>query len=187
MTELPALPARHGQGDYRVGVVCLGNICRSPMAEVVLTERLAELGVDDRVVVDSCGLGGWHAGNPMDRRAASSLAAAGYDASQHRARQITTGWVDPAHPSAGHDLLLAMDSTHLRELLDSGADPDRVRMFRDFDPIDPGADVPDPYYGGPDGFEEVLAMVERTSDRLIGLLAGLFDHRGSDGRGPDSP
>ena len=168
MTELPP---PHDLGDYRVGVVCLGNICRSPMAEVVLTERLAELGLDDRVVVDSCGLGGWHAGNPMDRRAASSLAAAGYDASQHRARQITAGWVDPAHPTDGHDLLLAMDSTHLDELLDSGADPARVRMFRDFDPIDPGADVPDPYYGGDDGFEEVLAMIERSSETLAALLA----------------
>ena len=168
MTELPP---PHGPRNFRVGVVCLGNICRSPMAEVVLTERLAELGLDGRVGVDSCGLGGWHVSNPMDRRAASSLAAAGYDASQHRARQITAGWVDPAHPTDGHDLLLAMDSTHLAELLDSGADPDRVRMFRDFDPIDPGADVPDPYYGGDDGFEEVLAMIERSSKSLAALLA----------------
>jgi protein-tyrosine phosphatase len=169
------LPAPHGPGDYRVGVVCLGNICRSPMAEVVLTERLADLGLDDRVVVDSCGLGGWHVGNPMDRRAATSLAGAGYDASRHRARQITAGWVDPAHPHDGHDLLLAMDTSHLDELLGSGADPDRVRMFRDFDPIDPGADVPDPYYGGADGFEEVLTMIERSSEVLANLLSQHLD------------
>jgi protein-tyrosine phosphatase len=176
------LPAPHGQGDYRVGVVCLGNICRSPMAEVVLAQRLADLGLDGRVIVDSCGLGGWHVGNPMDRRAATSLARAGYDASRHRARQITPAWVDPAHLGDGHDLLLAMDSSHLDELLESGADPDRVRMFRDFDPIDPGADVPDPYYGGPDGFEEVLAMVERTSDVLAERLSRLFESPGPGGR-----
>ena len=75
------------RGDYRVGIVCLGNICRSPMAEVVLPERLDRPRLDDRVVVDSCGLGGWHVGNPMDSRAAATLTAAGYDASRHRARR----------------------------------------------------------------------------------------------------
>ena len=165
------LPAAHGPGAYRIGVVCLGNICRSPMAEVVLTERFSDAGLGERVVVDSCGLGGWHVGNPMDRRAAASLVAAGSDAARHRARPLTAGWPDPAHATEGHDLLLAMDRSHLDELLALGADPARVLMFRDFDPIDPGADVPDPYYGGDDGFEEVLAMVERTSEVLVERLA----------------
>ena len=152
--------------------MCLGNICRSPVAEVVLTQRLADAGLEHAVIVDSCGLGGWHVGHRMDERAAASLTRAGYDASRHRARQIDRGWTDPV---TGHDLLLAMDSSHHRELLAAGADPDRVWMFRRVDPVDPGADVPDPYYGGPDGFEEVLAMVERTSavlaERLGRLLA----------------
>src|SRR5690606_35247871 len=80
VTELP--PPRT-EGRYRTGVVCLGNICRSPMAEVVLTERVAEAGLDDRVEVASCGTGDWHVGHPMDRRAAATLSAAGYDPSRH--------------------------------------------------------------------------------------------------------
>jgi protein-tyrosine phosphatase len=165
------LPPQRGPGTYRIAIVCLGNICRSPMAHVVLTDHLDRAGLSGQVTVDSAGTGGWHVGGGMDSRAAATLTAQGYDASRHRARQITAGWVDPAHPSDGHDLLLAMDATHLGELLDSGADPDRVRMFRDFDPIDPGADVPDPYSGGDDGFEEVLAMIERSSETLAALLA----------------
>jgi len=174
MTDELCLPAARSPGPYRIGVVCLGNICRSPVAEVVLTERLADAGLAGRVEVDSCGLGDWHVGHPMDERAAACLARAGYDASRHRARQLDPGWTDPA---SGHDLLLAMDAGHRRELLAAGADPDRVWMFRALDPVDPGADVPDPYYGGPDGFEEVLAMVERTSAVLAQRLARLLaDH-----------
>jgi len=167
----PALPAPRRPGPYRVGIVCLGNICPSPVAEVVLTQRLADAGLEHLVSVDSCGLGGWHVGHPMDERAAGSLTRAGYDASRHRARQIDRGWTDAA---TGHDLLLAMDAGHHRELLAAGADPDRVWMFRQVDPVDPGADVPDPYYGGPDGFEEVLAMVERTCAVLVEQLARLL-------------
>ena len=184
MTDAPLPPPLRGPGPYRVGIVCLGNICRSPVAEVVLTQRLADAGLDEAVVVDSCGLGGWHVGHPMDERAAGSLTRAGYDASRHRARQIDRGWTDPG---TGHDLLLAMDAGHRRELLTAGADPDRVWMFRQVDPVDPGADVPDPYYGGPDGFEEVLAMVERTSavlaERLEQLLASDTAHTDLGGAG----
>ena len=92
----------------------------------------------------------WAAGTSATRWTSArprSLTAAGYDATRHRARQIDRGWTDAA---TGYDLLLAMDAGHRRELLAAGADPDRVRMFRDFDPVDPGGDVPDPYYGGPD-------------------------------------
>ena len=78
---------RAAPGRYRIALVCLGNICRSPMAHVVLEQRLAEAGLDDRVEVASSGTGGWHVGDPMDERAAATLAAAGYDPSRHRARQ----------------------------------------------------------------------------------------------------
>jgi low molecular weight protein-tyrosine phosphatase len=152
------LPPARRPGGYRVALVCLGNICRSPMAHVVLEERLAEAGLDDRVEVTSSGTGGWHVGDPMDRRAAATLTAAGYDASRHRARQ----W-------AGNDadLVLAMDSVNLADI---GGRTDRVMLFRDFDPVVPGGDVPDPYYGGDSGFEEVLAMVERTAAALVAAL-----------------
>ena len=156
------LPVPREPGRYRIALVCLGNICRSPMAHVVLEARLADAGLGDLVEVTSSGTGDWHVGNPMDRRAAATLTAAGYDATRHRARQY-------AATSARHvDLVLAMDHDNLRDL--GGVSP-RVMMFRDFDPVGTGGDVPDPYYGGDAGFEEVLTMVERTSASLAGLLA----------------
>ena len=155
------LPAPRDPGRYRIELVCLGNICRSPMAHVLLEERLAEAGLDDVVEVTSSGTGDWHVGHPMDRRAAAALSAAGYDPSRHRARQYDAG-------SAGDvDLVLAMDSDNLNDL--GGVSP-RVMLFRAFDPVDPGGDVPDPYYGGDSGFEEVLAMVERTARSLVAAL-----------------
>jgi low molecular weight protein-tyrosine phosphatase len=172
MTETQPLPPARTPGRYRIGVVCSGNICRSPTAEVVLTARLAEAGLGDLVTVESCGLGDWHAGDPMDARSAAVLTAAGYDASRHRAQVLPLSW--SAEPD-GLDLLLAMDAGHRRDLLAGGASPERVRLFCDFDPVDPGADVPDPYYGGPDGFEEVLGMVERTSEVLADLLAARLE------------
>jgi protein-tyrosine phosphatase len=154
------LPPPRGQDRYRIGVVCLGNICRSPMAEVVLTERVADAGLDDRVEVASCGTGDWHIGDPMDRRAAATLAAAGYDPSRHRAQQFAGSWLEE------YDVLLAMDAQNRSDIAGAA----RVLMFRDFDPVEPGSDVPDPYYGGDSGFEEVLTMVERTSARIVEAL-----------------
>ncbi len=142
--------------------MCLGNICRSPTAHVVLEQRLADAGLDGRVVVHSSGTGDWHVGDPIDQRAAAALVGAGYDPSQHRARQYDASW------AADDDLVLAMDADNLADL---GGRSERVGMFRDFDPVAPGADVPDPYYGGPDGFAMVLEMVERTTDALVAELA----------------
>lgn len=160
------LPPPTTQGRYRIGVVCLGNICRSPMGEVVLSRRVAEAGLDDRVEVASCGTGDWHLGHPMDRRAAATLAAAGYDPSRHRAQQFAPSWL------AEYDVLLTMDAQNRADVssTSSATGSDRVLMFRDFDPVEPGSDVPDPYYGGDSGFEEVLAMVERTSARIVEAL-----------------
>ena len=95
----------------------------------------------------------------MDDRAAATLTAAGYDATRHRARQ----WAG----NDEHDLVLAMDDANLADL---GGRTDRERKFRDLDPVDPGSDVPDPYYGGDSGFEEVLTMVERTAQFLVSEL-----------------
>lgn len=159
-------PPPRTPGRYRIELVCLGNICRSPTAHVVLESRLADAGLDDRVEVTSSGTGGWHVGNPMDDRAAATLDAAGYDPTRHRARQH-----DDARPEA-YDVVLVMDGSNLADV---GGRTDRVGLFRDLDPVDPGAEVPDPYYGGPDGFEEVLAMVERTSDAIVAALQPLLD------------
>jgi protein-tyrosine phosphatase len=170
--SLPPKRSPHGS-PYRIAVVCLGNICRSPMAHVVLEQRLAEAGLADRVNVASSGTGGWHVGNPMDHRAAATLTAAGFDPTRHRAQQYDATW-----PEA-YDVVLAMDESNLADV--GGRGP-RTLMFRDLDPVDPGAAVPDPYYGGPDGFEEVLAMVERTSDAIVAALASLVGHGEGDDR-----
>lgn len=151
---------------FRVAVVCLGNICRSPMAHVVLEQKLAEAGLADRVVVTSSGTGDWHVGQPMDRRAAAALGAQGYDASRHIARRFSIDWY------AENDLLLAMDASNHADMAAQSPDVaslDKLRMFREFDPeaTDRDRDVPDPWFGGDEGFRRVLAMVERTADALV--------------------
>lgn len=159
---------------YRITVVCLGNICRSPIGEAVLRARLADAGLDDRVQVDSAGTGDWHLGHPADPRALATLDAHGYP-HDHVARQIAPRWMD------GIDLLLAMDEanyTDLQAMLDGSADGPELRMMRSFDPAlahlpepHPELSVPDPYYGGPEGFDEVLRMVEKAADGIVdGLL-----------------
>ena len=160
------LPPPRERGRYAIALVCLGNICRSPMAHVVLEARIREAGLTGLVEVASSGTGDWHVGDPMDRRAAATLAAAGYDASRHRARQFATTWHDE------FDLVLAMDAQNLADLVSTGSTTGegRVRLFRDFDPVDPGGEVPDPYYGGDSGFEEVLTMVERTAAVIVAQL-----------------
>ena len=155
------LPPPRSPGSYRIALVCLGNICRSPMAHVVLEQRLHDAGLDDRVEVASSGTGGWHVGNPMDPRAAATLAAADYDPTRHRARQYDASWPD------AYDLVLVMDASNLADV---GGRTERVGLFRDFDPAEPGGEVPDPYYGGDQGFEEVLTMVERTSTAVVAAL-----------------
>ena len=163
----PAADLPAGGSPYRIALVCLGNICRSPMAEVVLTRRVEEAGLGGRVAVASAGTGDWHVGEAIDERAGATLRTAGYDPSRHRARQLDAGWLDL-------DLVLAMDAANLADIRDlagpeHGGDLGHVRMFRDFDPEGPG-DVPDPWYGGPDGFTEVLAIVERTATALVVAL-----------------
>jgi protein-tyrosine phosphatase len=141
------------------------------MADVVLSQRVDDTGLAGRVSVASCGTGGWHVGGPMDERAAAVLRANDYDPSGHRAQQFSPTWLE------SHDLVLAMDSSNLADLrrveAQQAIEPDRVRLFGDFDPVEPGGEVPDPYYGGPQGFEEVLAMVERTCAVLVSALQQL--------------
>ncbi len=142
----------------QVEVVCTGNICRSPIGEVVLRAKLAEAGIDD-VVVTSSGTSGWHIGDPMDSRAAAALARRGYDGSTHRAQEFRSCWF------AERDLVLAMDSGHLSALTRRGgadlAVP--VELFAD-------VDVPDPYYGEDDGFDEVLDQIEKAADVWVDRL-----------------
>lgn len=162
---------------FRVALVCLGNICRSPTAHVILEDRLVRAGLDESVEVASAGTGGWHRGEPMDPRSAVALRDAGYDPSRHRARTFTAGWF------AEHDLLLAMDASNhaaMIALAPTVAQADQVRMFREFDPEADSdeAEVPDPWAGGPEGFGRVLTMIERTTDGLVAALPALISaHR----------
>ena len=165
---------------YRITTVCLGNICRSPMAEAVIRARVDDAGLAAAVLVDSAGTDGWHIGEDADPRALQTLRAAGYDLA-HSGRQITTEWfLEPGHP----DLLLTMDSSNYATVTDLAPDEvarERVRMLRSFDPAlvgiplgDPRLDVPDPWYGAHDGFLEVLAMIEAAADGLVADLPALM-------------
>ncbi|GHC71735.1 low molecular weight protein-tyrosine-phosphatase [Streptomyces collinus] len=152
---------------YRVCFVCTGNICRSPMAEIVFRARVTEAGLDELVEVDSAGTGGWHEGDGADPRTVAVLEDNGY-AGGHTARQFQPSWFSRL------DLVIALDSGHLgalRRLAPTEQDARKVRLLRSYDPAaGDDLDVPDPYYGGTDGFEECLEMVEAAS---TGLLAAV--------------
>ncbi len=148
----------------RVLFVCLGNICRSPTAEAVFRQRAREAGLE--VEVDSAGTGAWHVGASPDARASAAGLARGYDLSALRARQVVTDDYDR------FDLVLAMDHDNLETLKSQapGKTHDRIRLFLSFDPTPGRESVPDPYYGGERGFEEVLDLIEAASDGLIAHL-----------------
>ncbi|MEU1617364.1 low molecular weight protein-tyrosine-phosphatase [Streptomyces sp. NPDC008238] len=153
----------------RVCFVCTGNICRSPMAESVFRARAEDAGLGGLVVADSAGTGSWHEGDGADHRTVAVLRAAGYGY-EHIARQFQPEWF------AGLDLVIALDSGHLRDLRRLAPTPQdaaKVRLLRSYDPAaDGGADgggldVPDPYYGDLSGFEECLEMCEAAADGLV--------------------
>ncbi|MEV7556354.1 low molecular weight protein-tyrosine-phosphatase [Streptomyces sp. NPDC089795] len=150
---------------YRVCFVCTGNICRSPMAESVFRAHVAAAGLAALVEVDSAGTGGWHEGDGADPRTISVLEAAGYE-QDHRARRFHASWFGRL------DLVIALDAGHLRDLralAPTAQDAAKVRLLRSYDPAASAAetDVPDPYYGPLDGFEECLELVEAASPGLL--------------------
>lgn len=139
-----------------VTFVCSGNICRSPMAEKMFAHQISERGLGHVVRVTSAGTGGWHAGEPADRRATHVLREHGYPTA-HRAAQV-----DEDHMSA--DLVIALGRNHVRMLKDLGVPAERIRMLRSFDPRS-GAhalDVEDPYYGDHADFEDVFSVIEAS-------------------------
>jgi protein-tyrosine phosphatase len=154
---------------HRILFVCMGNICRSPTAEGVMRRLVREAGREHEFEIDSAGTGSWHTGDSPDRRATAAAAARGITL-EGAARQVRPR--DFEH----FDLLLAMDRENLRELRTFSPDGDvagKARLLREFDPGSLGApdlDVPDPYYGGPDGFETVLDQVEAACRGLLDTL-----------------
>lgn len=169
MPAAPALPTR-------LLFVCLGNICRSPTAEGVMRALVSREGLEDSIEVESAGTGGWHVGSPPDARAAEAARARGV-ALGGTARQVRAQDFDD------FNLLLAMDSENLRalrRLAPGEQERAKVRLLREFDPASAPAsgahagaedlDVPDPYYGGADGFDEVFELVQAACAGLLEQL-----------------
>ncbi len=146
----------------RILFVCLGNICRSPAAEGVFQHLLVEAGMADGFTIDSAGTGAWHDGEPADRRMRQAAERRGI-ALTSIARQIQV------EDFERFDHIFAMDGSNLRDLraMAPAAHYAKIRLFRDLDPEGPGKDVPDPYYGGVAGFDEVLDIVTRTGRVLL--------------------
>jgi protein-tyrosine phosphatase len=159
--------------EISVLFVCLGNICRSPLAEGVFRHILDEEGLSDRFLVDSAGTGSWHVGESPDHRAMRSAATHGVSLSGH-ARQV-----QPEDFRRFH-YMVAMDRSnlsHLERYREGVGGEAALYLLREFDPDGgPGAEVPDPYYGGPDGFEEVFTMVDRSCRELLSHI--LEEHGG---------
>ena len=155
--------------NYRICVICSGNICRSPMGEVILTSMLRSAGFGDGVVVDSAGTGGWHEGDPADPRTVQTLKNHGYDGTHHRAREFQPEWF------GARDLILAADQGHVRDLRRWAPDTaaaTKVRLLREFDPTSLNAgtlEVDDPYFGDAEAFDRCLIEVE-------GACRGIVEH-----------
>jgi len=165
MTESKSPFDSQANSKRRVLFVCLGNICRSPTGEGVFQALVRERGLSSRVEVDSAGTGSWHVGDPADRRMQEAAGDRGYELTS-RARQAT--------PEDFHDfdLIVAMDRSNrdnLAAIAPHGARAE-LRLFSDFLPPGSPRDVPDPYYGGPQGFERVLDLIEEGSAQILNHL-----------------
>ena len=150
-----------------VSVICLGNICRSPIGEVVLRDRFEKHGLE--IEVSSGGTGSWHIGENANSRTIQVLKESNYKVN-HVAKQVNKQWFEK------NDLLLAMDLNNYRDLQKIGGDSNysKIKMFRQFDlslkiifDLNPNLEVPDPYYGSLSDFREVLKMIEKAADRFI--------------------
>jgi protein-tyrosine phosphatase len=151
---------------FKVLFVCLGNICRSPTAEGVMRSLVEAEGMEGEVELDSAGTGAWHVGSAPDRRATAAASAQGVELAGP-ARQVTS------EDFERFDLIVAMDASNLRDLRALAPSQDgraKVRLLREFDPASAGGrdlDVPDPYYGGEDGFGTVFELVRAASQGLL--------------------
>jgi protein-tyrosine phosphatase len=168
-------PAAQSERPVRLLFVCLGNICRSPTAEGVMRALVEREGLAGGIQLESAGTGAWHVGSPPDRRASQAASARGI-ALEGTARQVRPDdFLD-------FDVLVAMDGENLRELkrmAPGEAERAKVRLLREFDPAGTTAsagetgeqlDIPDPYYGGADGFDQVLDLVQAACEGLLAQI-----------------
>ena len=149
---------------FRICFVCTGNICRSPMAEMVFRDVVKRAGYEGKVAVMSAGTGDWHVGERSDERTVAALQAHGYDGSGHRARQFDTSWFEHL------DLVVVFDRSQERILktwAGSDADRSKVQLLLSFDAEQPQVDVPDPYYSDAALFDSVLQSIHKASAALF--------------------
>ncbi len=163
----PSAPSR-----ISVCFVCLGNICRSPTAEGVFTKLVVDAGLRGKIKIDSAGTGAWHKGELADKRARAEAGKRGIELTSV-ARQFTRTDFDR------HDLIVAMDQSNVADLgamARNSGDREKIRLFRSFDPMSPkDAEIPDPYYGGLDGFARVFDLCEAASRGLLAYLRATYN------------
>ena len=154
-----------------ISFVCLGNICRSPLAQGVFQNLVNQKQLEQKIIVTSAGTGGWHIGDLPDERMRRTAQSNGIQL-ESRARQFQSADFNR------FNLILAMDHSNLarlEEIAPSNLSPEKLMLFRSFDPECNGnQDVPDPYYGGAKGFEEVYSMVKRTCPPLLDYIKSRF-------------
>ncbi|HMI88184.1 MAG TPA: low molecular weight protein-tyrosine-phosphatase [Polyangiaceae bacterium] len=158
----------------RICFVCMGNICRSPTAEAVMRRLVEERGWTERFDIESAGTGDWHVGESADTRSRAAGLERGYRLDR-RARHFT------ASGFAQFDYVIAADRDNFRHLMRIAPDDtakSKIHLLRDFDPASPkGSDVPDPYYGGAEGFEHVLDVCEAACRALLAHLAAAWEKK----------
>ncbi|MFM1824099.1 MAG: putative low molecular weight protein-tyrosine-phosphatase [Planctomycetota bacterium] len=159
---------------FRIVFVCTGNICRSPAAENVFRHFAAREGLADMLEIDSAGTGGWHEGEAPDRRSQRALRDRGYPV-DGRARALVGA------DYARWDLFVCMDRGHVREVVAEGAPRERVVLLRSFDDARSHDEVPDPYYGGEDGFDDMMTMIEAAMSGLIARVRDELARRATEG------
>ena len=176
MPGLVVPPDPIGGRPYRIVFVCTGNICRSPMAEVITRSLAGSTGLEDGTTltdhldVRSAGTGPWHEGEPMHERASDALVRAGYPRHRHVAHQFSSSTLGQI------DLMVALDRRHQQTLRGLGADPHRLALLRAFDSASgAAADVPDPYYGDDDVFDDCRDMIAVACSGLVDSLAAHWD------------
>ena len=156
----------------RIQFVCLGNICRSPLAEAVFRAQVQQAGLENHFEIESSGTGKWHVGQQADQRMRKTAQKHGLSLEDHTASQFA------AEDLAGYDHIFVMDKDNLNDVLyldEEDRYNGKVRLFREFDPEPGDFQVPDPYYGGGDGFEKVYNIVERTASILLDRLVDEYD------------
>jgi len=156
----------------RIQFVCLGNICRSPLAKVVFRDKVNDAGLEDHFDIVSSGTGNWHVDEKADDRMCETAQRKGLSLEDHRASQFQ------AEDLETYDHIFVMDKSNLNDVLHLDEDDEhggKVRLFREFDPEPDDYQVPDPYHGGREGFQNVYEIVDRTADMLLHHLVDEYD------------